>query len=395
MAKKLTNAQARRIALGAQGFADRRPKGRVDARHFRRTLDRMTILQLDSVNVFARSHFMPMFSRLGPYDRDALDRWLWASGENHEFWSHEASITAMEHYPLLRHRMGQRRWSTGAKYAAENADYVAAVLSEVAADGPISVGELSDPGERSGPWWGYSQGKMALEWLYHNGQLSVAHRTKSFVTHYDLAERVVPEAHRSGDELSEAAAARHMLLLAAKSHGIGTAKDLADYFRLKLPVARPALAELVQEGLLEPVTVEGYDVPLYLDPAAKRPRVINASTFLSPFDPVTWFRPRAEQLFNFEYKIEIYVPEAKRVYGYYSLPFLLDDHLVGRADIKADRKAGRLLAKASFIETGHDSVRVGEAMAAQLRVMAEWSNLDEIEVHSKGNVAAHVKKALG
>ncbi len=395
MPRKLTNAQARRIALGAQGFGDPKPKGRVDARHFRRTLDRMTILQLDSVNVFARSHFMPMYSRLGPYDQDALDRWLWLSGENHEFWSHEASITSMELYPLLRHRMGQRRWSGGAKFAAENADYVAAVLAEVALHGPISVADLSDPGERSGPWWGYSQGKMALEWLYHNGQLSVAHRTKSFVTHYDLAERVVPDEHWSGDELSENEAARRMLLLGAKSHGLGTDKDLADYFRLGIKVARPVLADLVAEGLLELVTVEGYAQPIYLDPAAKRPRSINASTFLSPFDPVTWFRPRAEQLFDFEYKIEIYVPEAKRRYGYYSLPFLLDDQLVGRADIKADRKAGRLLAKAAFVEPGHDAVRVGEEMAAQLRVMAEWTNLDEVEVHSKGNVASQVKKALG
>ena len=393
--RKLSNAQARRIALGAQGFADRRPSGRVDARHFRRTLDRMTILQIDSVNVFARSHFMPMFSRLGPYDRDALDKWVWGSGENHEFWSHEASITSMELYPLLRHRMGTRRWGEASTFGSEHADYLAAVLAEVAADGPISVGDLSDPGERSGPWWGYSQGKMALTWLYHNGQLSVAHRTKSFVTHYDLAERVVPEVHRSGDTLSEVEAARHMLLLGAKSHGIGTDRDLADYFRLGIKVARPVLADLVAEGLLELVTVEGYDQPLYLDPAAKRPRSINASTFLSPFDPVTWFRPRAEQLFDFEYKIEIYVPEAKRRYGYYSLPFLLDDQLVGRTDLKADRKAGVLLAKGSFVEEGHDPVRVGRVMAEQLGVMADWSGLDSIEVHDNGNVASDVRKAIG
>ncbi|MEZ5343715.1 MAG: crosslink repair DNA glycosylase YcaQ family protein [Acidimicrobiales bacterium] len=392
--RKLTNAQARRIALGAQGFGDARPAGRVDARHFRRALDRMTILQLDSVNVCARSHFMPMFSRLGPYDQDALDRWLWESGENHEYLAHEASITSMDHYPLLRYRMTRHRWKAGVQLEHEHPEYLAEILGDVAARGPMCVSDLANPGERTGPWWGYSKGKFALEWLYYTGRLAISKRTKAFVTYYDLAERVVPEEHRRGDALTELEAARQMLLLGAKSHGVGTDRDLADYFRLKMPVARPVLADLVAEGLLELVEVEGYTKPLYLHPEAKRPRSISASTFLSPFDPITWFRPRAEELFGFEYKIEIYVPEAKRQYGYYSLPFLLDEALVGRADLKADRKNGVLLAKSAFVEAGHDPVRVGRAMAEQLAVMADWLGLDRVDVGAKGNAASAVAKAL-
>ncbi len=394
MARTISIERARRIALAAQGFKDRPPTGNVTERHFRRALDRMTILQLDSVNVLCRSHFLPMLARLGPYDRDRLDAWIWRSGENHEYLSHEASITSMDHYPLLRHRMGRRRWKLGLELEKNEPDYVAAVIDEVTEMGPLSIKQLSDPGERTGPWWGYSKGKTCLEMLYVTGRLSIHERTKTFVTVYDMPERVVPEHHLIADELPEHEAQKAMLMLGAKSLGIGTATDVADYFRLKMPVARPLLAELVADGLLEEVTVPGWKGPTYLHPEAAQPRAVDAATFLSPFDPVVWCRPRAERLFDFDYRIEIYVPEPKRVYGYYVLPFLLGDRLVGRVDLKADRKAGRLLARSAFLEAHAEPTETATAMAAKLHEMAEWLGLDGVEVGTRGDLASKLRAAV-
>ena len=387
----LSQAQARRIALAAQGFNDRRPRGRVDARHFRRALKRMTILQLDSVNVLCRSHFLPLLARLGPYDPDRLDRWLWRSGENVEFLSHEASLTPMDLVPLLAHR--RRAWKGYAGFEAKQPEYVQAVLAEVAERGPLSVSDLKDGGDRSGPWWGHSKGKTALEILYTSGRLAIHERTKTFLTVYDLPERVLRADLLSAPPLTVAEANREMLLLGARSHGVGTARDLADYFRLRMPVARPLLAELVEEGALVKAHVEGWKRPAYLHPDALRPRRVQAQTFLSPFDPVVWFRPRAERLFDFRYRIEIYVPEPKRVYGYYVLPFLLGDELVGRADLKADRKASRLLVQASFAEPGQDPERVAAAMAESLHEMAGFLGLDAVEVRPRGDLSAALRSA--
>ncbi len=389
----ISAAQARRIALAAQGFTDPKPTGRVDARHFRRVLDRMTILQLDSVNVLCRSHFLPVFARLGPYDCDQLDQWIWQSGENHEFLSHEASITSMDLYPLIRHRMDITRWKGGTKFKAEHPEELEAIRVEIDEHGPRSVKDLPDAGDRSGPWWGWSKGKIGLEVLYRNGDLSIAERTKTFLTRYDLPERVIPSELLDADHLEPSDAWRAMLLLAAQSHGIGTDKDLADYFRLKVTNCRPLLAELVEAGELLQVEVEGWGDPAYLHPEAKRPRSMNARALLSPFDPVVWFRPRAERLFDFHYRIEIYVPEKKRVHGYYVLPFLLGDQIVGRVDLKADRKAGELLAKAAFIEPGHDKVEVAAALAETLHEMAAWLELDTVKVGRRGDLAAELSAA--
>ena len=391
--KELSLAQARRIALGAQGLADPRPKGRVDARHFRRVLDRMAILQLDSVNVLCRSHFLPVFARLGPYDRDKLDAWIWQSGENHEYVAHEASITSMAHYPLLRHRMELTRWKGFANFRAEHPEYLEAVRAEIDERGALSVKDLSEPGDRSGPWWGWSKGKLGLEVMYIAGQLSIAERTKTFLTHYDLPERVIPDSLRSAPPMEPSDAKREMLLLGARSHGIGTDKDLADYFRLKVTECRPILEELVEDGQLIRVGVEDWSEVAYLHPEAKRPRSVKARALLSPFDPVVWFRPRAERLFDFHYRIEIYVPEPKRVHGYYVLPFLLGDELVGRVDLKADRKAGALLAKAAFLEDGHDADEVAPALAQTLHEMAAWLGLDTVEVGRRGDLAGALAAA--
>lgn len=386
-------AQARRIALAAQGFHDPKPTGPVGLRQFRRAMGRMNVLQLDSVNVVCRSHYLPMLARLGPYDRDRLNKFLYHSDENFEYLSHEASITSQNNQPLLRHRMARRsRWVLAAEEQLE--DYIDAVLDEVTERGPVSVKTLSDPGGRTGPWWGHSKGKRALECLYVTGRLAIKERDKMFVTVYDRPERVIrPEVLDIPDpDIDEAH--KQMLLLGAKSHGIGTATDIADYFRLKMPVARPLIAQLVDEGLLEQVTVDGWQDPAYLHPEAKRPRAVKTKALLTPFDPIVWFRPRAERLFDFHYRIEIYVPEPKRVYGYYVLPFLLDEQLVGRVDLKADRKAGLLRVRGSYAEPEVDVDRVAREMAGSLMEMAEWLGLDGVEVEKRGDLVPKLAKVV-
>lgn len=363
-------------------------------RHFRRALDRMTVLQLDSVNVVCRSHYLPMLARLGPYDRAKLDTFLYWSGENFEYLSHEASITSQELHPLIRWRMAHSRWKRGMALEREIPDYIEDVLDEVADRGPLSVKELSDPGKRTGPWWGQSKGKIALEWLYVSGRLAIRERTKMFVTVYDLPDRVIRAEILDRPQMEVSSAQRALLLSAARSHGVGTANDLADYFRLPMPVARPLLAELVDEGELEVVSVDGWGEPALLHPEARRPRAITGRALLSPFDPVVWCRPRAERLFEFRYRIEIYVPEPKRVHGYYVLPFLLDGELVARVDVKADRKAGVLLARGSYLESGTDRDRVASELAAALGEMAHWLDLDGVEVEARGDLGPVLQKVV-
>jgi uncharacterized protein YcaQ len=388
-------AAARRVALAAQGFADPRPAGPVGVRHFRRVMDRMSVLQLDSVNVVCRSHYLPVLARLGPYDRDRLDRWLWWSGENAEFLAHEASVTAVEVHRSLRYRMRRGRWQAGLRLEQEQPEYVAAVLDEVAELGPLAVSELAEPGERSGPWWGYSKGKLALEWLYVTGRLAIRERRPSFVTVYDLPERVLGRDEVARPERPEHEAKLELVRLAARSLGVGTAADIADYFRLRLPEARPLLAELVAAGEVEQVAVEGWTEPAYLDPAARWPRRIGARALLSPFDPVVWFRPRAQRLFGFRYRIEIYVPEPKRVHGYYVLPFLLGDELVARVDLKADRAAGRLVARGAYAEAGRAPGPIAGPLAEALAELAGWLGLPAVSVEDRGDLAPALRRALG
>ena len=354
----------------------------------------MTILQLDSVNVLCRSHFLPVFARLGAYDRDRLDDWIWRSGENHEFLSHEASITSMQLYPLLRHRMEIQRWKSGATFRSEHPDYLEAIKAEIDEHGPRSVKDLPDPGGRSGPWWGWSNGKIGLEVLYRSGELAIAERTKTFLTRYELPERVVSAELLDAPAVDPVDARREMLRMAARSHGVGTDKDLADYFRLKVTECRPLLAELVEAGELELLDVEGWGEPAYLHHEARRPRTIGARALLSPFDPVVWFRPRAERLFDFFYRIEIYVPEAKRVHGYYVLPFLLGDELVGRVDLKADRKRRVLMVQGAFAEDGRDPDVVAPALALTLHEMADWLDLDQVEVGQRGDLIGVLAEAV-
>lgn len=354
----------------------------------------MSILQLDSVNVVSRSHYLPILARLGPYDRDKLDGFLYRSGENFEYLSHEASITSQELHPLIRWRMAHSRWKRGLSLEKEIPDYLRGVLDEVTERGALSVKDLSDPGQRTGPWWGQSKGKIALEWLYVSGRLAIRERTNMFITVYDLPERVIRPEILDRPAVDEETAKRALLLMAAKSHGIGTDRDLADYFRLTMPVARPLIADLVADGELEVVEVDGWDEPALLHPEAKRPRSVSGRALLSPFDPVVWCRPRAERLFGFNYRIEIYVPEPKRQYGYYVLPFLLDGELLGRVDLKADRKERVLRARGTYLEAGADPERVAAEMGGALTEMAAWLDLDGVDVENKGNLAAGLRAAV-
>lgn len=392
--RSLSLEQARRISLCAQGFASPRPAGRVDRRHFRRVLRQIGLLQLDSVNVLERSHYLPLWSRLGGYAKPALDAYTARSGELFEYWGHEASLLPANLHPLFRWRMEE--WRPGRRLQAvldSEPDYVESVYSEVVARGPLRASELSDPGDRRGPWWGHGKGKTALDWLFAKGRLT-AFRDANFGRLYDLPERVIPHEHLSAPPVPKPAAFRELLLLAAQHHGVGTAVDLADYYRLHRPTARSVLTELVRAGKLLEAEVRGWRSPAYLHPAAKLPRQLTCAALLSPFDPVVWERDRAERLFNFRYRIEIYVPQPKRVYGYYVLPFLLDGDLVARLDLKAERKQRALLVQASYVERGHSPHAVAARLAPELHALAQWLDLGRVQLARRGNLAAALRKAL-
>ncbi len=386
--RKVPIAAARRIALGAQGFATPRPAGRIDARHLRRVLRHVGQFQLDSVNVVVRAHYLPAFSRLGPYPMELLDDLAYRRREMFEYWGHAAALLPIENWPLFRFRMDAiRPWRRLRKVMDEHPGFVDRVLEEVARRGPLTVGELEDGGERSGPWWGHSRGKTALEWHFDKGRVSIADR-RNFTRSYDVAERVIPQRWRAAPAPDQPAAYRELLLRGAAHLGIGTATDIADYYRLRLPLARPLIAELSAAGRLEEVEVPGWGEPAYLHPQATRPRRIEGRALLTPFDPVVWERPRVERLFGFRYRIEIYVPEAERRYGYYVMPFLLDDALVARVDLKSDRAAGLLLVKGAFAEDGHERARVARELAAELRDLASWLGLGDVAVSDNGDLAA-------
>lgn len=393
MSRRLSVPAARRLALAAQGFGRARP-GTNAVRTFRRALSDMAVVQLDSVNVLARSHYLPFFARLGPYDTAALDRWLWRSRENFEYLMHEAAVGPVDLYPLMAFRRRSGRWQLGVRLERERGGYVAAVLDEVRLDGPLSIKELTDPGERTGPWWGYGDGKLALEWLYVTGRLAIHERSRNFVTYYDIPERVVPAAVLAQPEPPVADARRELVRRAAAALGVATLADLADYFRQRALDVRPVVAELVRAGELEEVAVDGWRDIAYVPRGASVPRRLAARALLSPFDPVVWFRPRAERLFGFHYRIEIYVPAPKRVYGYYVLPFLLGDQLVARVDLKTDRSVGALCVRGAYAEAGQDPAVVAPALAATLQEMAQWLGMGDVAVEPRGDLAGALANAL-
>jgi uncharacterized protein YcaQ len=387
---EISAARARRIALGAQGFGVPRPTGRVDRRHVRRVFDHVGLIQIDSVNVLVRSQELPLFARLGPHRRDLLPG-MAGDGELFEYWGHEASLLPIDLFPLFRWRMdaaGAKAagWNGLIRLARERPDYVEAVYDEVAQRGVISAGELDDPGAKSGPWWGWRHGKQALEYLFWCGRLS-ARRRPNFERVYDLVERLVPAHVLDAPRLTEAEAQSALLVRAARALGVATAKDLADYFRINVPKARGLVAELAETGALVPVRVEGWKDPAFLHPEARTPRRIDARALLSPFDSLIWERARTERLFDFRYRIEIYTPAPKRVYGYYVLPFLLGDELVARVDLKSERANGALRVRAAYAEPLRDPDAIAGPLAEELALMAEWLGLDRVVVDRKGDLA--------
>lgn len=390
--RRITRDQARRFALEAQGFTRQRPTGRIDVRHFRRTVNDIWMVQLDSVNVFSRTHYMPFFSRLGPYDRSALDNWLWKSGELFEYWGHEASLIPVEDHRFWRWLMDRPlRWNRYHQLEESEPGYVDGVLEQVRGFGPLTASDLKDPGQRDGTqMWGWSKGKVALEALFANGKITTAHRP-SFQRIYDLTERVVDPVHLGQPEIGKEEAQKGLILKAARAMGVANAEDLGDYPRISMPEARPLIAELAKAGSLVEVDVDGWSKPGYLHPDATLPRRSSGTALLSPFDNLVWCRPRTERLWDFHYRIEIYVPEPKRVFGYYVLPFLLNGDLVARVDLKTDRKAGRLLVKGAFGEDGVDRAHVGRMLRNELETVASWLGMDEVEIFDNGDLAPFLK----
>lgn len=395
--RSLSLAAARRLALTAQGLNRPRPAAgaRPDVRHLRRVVEHTDIVQLDSVNVLARAHELPFWSRLGAHDRAARDAWLWRSRELYEGWIHVASCTHVEVWPLLAHRRVQARRHRVSAVLHDDPTYLDRVLDEVAAHGPLSVRDLDDPGRRDGPWWGHPKGKVTLDFLHVRGDLAVDHRTPQFVTVYDLAQRVIP-GHALEAEVPPVEVARERLLLrAARAHGVATVRELADHHRLRPIDARPAIATLVDRGDLEEVRVRGLEAEArYAIPGSRVARDIPARTLLSPFDPVVWFRDRAAALFDFSYRIEIYVPAPKRVHGYYVLPFLLGDRLVARVDLKADRATRQLLVRSAFAEPGVDRPHVARELAAELADLGAWLDVPDLVVSPHGDLADALTRAV-
>ncbi len=392
--RRVDQHRARRIALGAQGLAETRSSGRVDVRHVRRLLRRIGALQIDSVNVLERAHHLTLFSRLGHHERGLLWRAFEERRLLFEYWGHEACFLPIEDYPLFRHRMAETRpWIRVDCLNREHPGYVERVLDEVRELGPVSAADLSDPGERRGSWWGWNRGKIALEWLFATGRLAVAGR-RNFARRYDLPERVIPTEFLEAPAVPRREAHRRLLLMAARACGVATAPDLADYYRLPLPAARRTLDDLAGEGALELVDVEGWRHPAYLHPEVAVPRRLEAAALLCPFDPVMWNRDRVERVFGFHYRIEIYVPRSMRRWGYYVLPFLLGDRLVGRVDVKADRKRGLLLVPGAFIEPGEEAARVVPPLVSELGHLASWLSLEAVVVGDIGDLAPALRAAF-
>ena len=395
--ERLPAALARRIALAAQGFGDPRPSADVGTRQLRRVVERLAVVQIDSVNVLSRSHYLPAFSRLGDYPRAALDDLTARRHAVFEYWAHEASFLPVRLQPYLRWRMAaaaQHAWGNMVRLQRERPGFVAEVLERVRAEGPLKAGDLLEgKRERSGEMWDWHAGKVALEWLFFTGEVTATHRTTSFEKVYDLTERVLPAAVLQTPTPDPADAIRELVRTASRALGVATERDLRDYFRLKPVAARTAIEELADAGELQPVEVAGWGAPAWLDPEARRPRWIRARALLSPFDSLVWERPRVERIFGFRYRLEIYTPAAKRVHGYYVLPFLLGDQLVARADLKADRQAGVLRVQAVHGEQGIERPVVAVALGEELRLMADWLELDDVVVSGAGDLAADLARA--
>jgi uncharacterized protein YcaQ len=397
-AHQLSNREARWLALAAQGLNTSRPAPttRSARTRLRKVMGQVGTIQLDAVNVLARTQFVVPFSRLGPYDPADLLGLTGPGQPWYEYWGHAASLLPTEMYPLFRWRMHKDRHQSWMSWADANDRYLEAVRTEVRERGPLSAGQLADPRRRTGEWWDRrSDGRLALEHLFTTGELATW-RTASFERVYDVAERVIPPDAYDAPSLSVEDAQRELLARAAGHLGVGTAADLADYFWV-VPIgdARARVHELVESGRLVPVTVEGWKQPGFMAPDSRpRPPRRDHATLLSPFDSLIWRRPRTEQLFGFHYRIEIYVPQPKRTYGYYVLPLLMGDELVARFDLKSDRQAGQLSVAGAYIEPDAPVATVADAAAAELRSLSGWLGLDGVRVARRGTLADPLRRAL-
>ena len=396
----LSRREAARIALAAQGLNRARRAGKKGRIHLQQTLDRIGLLQMDSVNVLTRAHYMPLFSRLGAYDPALLDAAAWEPKRRSlfEYWAHEASLLPMSLQPHMRWRMARAERLDGiyggiAKVVRARPDFVESVYREVEQRGPVAASDLDRANHKGSSWWGWTETKIVLEYLFWAGRITTATR-HGFERAYDLTERVIPAMIRDIPTPAEADAQRHLVGIAARALGIATETDLRDYFRLDAADSKARVAELVEAKRLIPVAVTGWRQPAYLDADAAIPARVAGRALVSPFDPLVWERDRTERLFGFRYRIEIYTPAHKREFGYYVLLFLLGERLVARVDLKADRKAGILRVAAAHLETDADARRTARELAAELRLMAGWLSLAEVAVELRGALAAELGKAL-
>ncbi|OOG84287.1 cytoplasmic protein [Pseudomonas sp. A25(2017)] len=401
-----TLKQARRLALAAQGFDGRSPPASVQPSRLNRLIERLGVLQIDSVNALVRSHYLPLFSRLGHYNRDLLDQAAWSQGRRRtlfEYWGHEASLLPMSMYPLMRWRMDRASGGEGiyqqlARFGQERQDVIRRVLAAVQEQGALGAGSLSTRKEKAGPWWDWSAEKHALEWLFAAGEVTVAGR-RGFERLYDLPERVLPAAILQQPLPDEAHAQRGLLMHAADALGIATEKDLRDYFRLAPADCRGRLAELEEAGELLRCQVQGWKQPAWCRPAAKIPRKVAASALLSPFDSLVWERGRTERLFDFRYRLEIYTPVHKRVYGYYVLPFLHHERIAARVDLRAERALGQLAVHAVHEDASGLDEEGMQALALNLRRMARWLGLERVQLNcqrvSGGRLAVALAQLSG
>lgn len=398
MNEKISLSTARRIALAAQGFADARPTGTITRRHLQRVLDRIGLFQIDSVSAVVRAHYMPLYARLGPYPMSLLDEAMQPRRRMlFEYWAHEASLLPLDTYPLMRWRMeraaGHDEMYGGlAKFGREHAPYIEELFRQVVDRGPIAASDI-EGAKGSGGWWGWSREKHAFEWLFWAGRITT-HSRRGFERLYDLPERVLPAAIYERPAPAPIDAHRELLRISARAHGVATAACLRDYFRLSPSDVKGRLEELVESGELIPVRVEGWDKQAYLHAAARIPRKVHARALLAPFDPLVFERARAEQLFGFRYRIEIYTPAEKRQYGYYVLPFLLGDRLVARVDIKADRPAGILRVHATFAEPCAPPETAAE-LYEELKLMRDWLGLEHIEITPAGDLGPALSDIAG
>jgi uncharacterized protein YcaQ len=393
----LSIEEARRVALAAQRLDQPRPAGPITECQLHALVRRLGLVQIDYVNVLVPAHYLVPFSRLGPYDRAGLDRLIFQRRVLAEQWAHEASIVPVESWALLRQRPGRtdQRAKAFAAFLARESEYARTVLEAVRERGPLAPADMEGAAKErpKRKWWNWSLAKRTFEAHFATGMFAIAGRGADFSRLYDLVERVVPAEHH-GRSLDPDQAYRELVRLAARAHGVATIDDIANYYQLPMRETRQIVADLIAEGELRAVRVEGWKQAAVLHKEAAVPRRIEAATLLSPFDPVMWYRPRVSRLFGFEYRIEIFVPKPKRVWGYYVLPFLFGDRLAARVDLKADRPARRLMVLASHLEPHADTSAVASALAAELRTMAAWLGLDGVSVARRGNFARALARAV-